>query len=95
MAQATKQLIAGVDIEAVVKGLDRVRSSHLASMHWAHIVRDSLEGPALFLLAAELEEVASESRQSANALGERIAELDGQATGDPTRALPGLSEAVG
>jgi len=38
----------------------------------------------LFLLGDELQEVADESLEAAGALGAGIAELDGEATGDPT-----------
>lgn len=73
MAQAGIQLLKGIDVEAVVEALDRLRSSHLVSMHWAQTVRDRLEGPAIFLLGDELEAVAKESLEAASALGGRLA----------------------
>ena len=87
MGKAGTQLVKGIDVEEVVEALDWLRSSHLVSMHWAQIVSDRLEGSALFLLKDELEEVAGEGLEAAGALGERIAELDGEATSDPTRLI--------
>jgi ferritin-like protein len=84
MSKASTQLVRGIDVEEVVRALDSLRSSHLVAMHWAHTVRDRLEGSALFLLEDELEEVAGQSLEAAADLGERITELDGEATGDPT-----------
>jgi ferritin-like protein len=81
---ARTSLLTGIEADEVVEGLDRLRSSHLVSMHWAQTVRDRLEGQALFLLDDELQEVAEEALEAANTLGERIADLDGVATGDPT-----------
>jgi ferritin-like protein len=46
-----------------------------------------LEGQAAFLLPEELEEVIDQSLKSARAIADRIGELGGAGTGDPTEVV--------
>jgi ferritin-like protein len=87
MSQAGNALLRGVDADAVVADLDRLRAAHVVAEQWLLAVENRLEGPAHFLLEDELREQVEIHRQAAGALAERIAELDGAITGDPTMLL--------
>ena len=91
MSQAGNALLRGVHAESVVGDLDRLRAGHVLAEQWLLAVENRLEGPALYLLGDELQEQVEIHRQAAAALAERIAELDGAITGDPTTLLE-LSE---
>jgi bacterioferritin len=54
-------------------------------MHFSLALKNRLEGQAAFLLSKELDEKAEESMKHAKKLAERIAELGGTETADPTR----------
>jgi ferritin-like protein len=87
MSQAGNALLRGVDAEAVVADLDRLRAAHVVAEQWLLAVENRLEGLAHYLLEGELQEQVEIHRQAAAALAERVAELDGAITGDPTRLL--------
>jgi ferritin-like protein len=87
MSQAGNALLRGVDPEAVVADLDRLRAAHVVAEQWLLAVENRVEGPAHFLLEDELQEQIEIHRQAAAALAERVAELDGAITGDPTKLL--------
>ena len=87
MSQAGNALLRGVDAESVVGDLDRLRAGHVVAEQWLLALANRLEGAALFLLPDELREQVDIHRQAAGALAERIAELDGAITGDPTLLL--------
>jgi ferritin-like protein len=84
MGQAGNALLGGADRDAIVDALDRLYCRHLVAMHWALAVGNRLEGQPLFLLTDELNEVLDDSLDAARKLADRIAELDGAVTGDPT-----------
>ncbi len=87
MSQAGNALLRGVDAYSVVGDLDRLRAGHIVAEQWLLAVENRLEGPARYLLGDELHEQVEIHRQAAAALAERIAELDGAITGDPTLLL--------
>ena len=87
MSQAGNALLRGVNAEAVVADLDRLRAAHIVAEQWLLAVENRLEGPAHYLLEDELQEQVEIHRQSAASLAERVAELDGEITGDPTKLL--------
>jgi hypothetical protein len=87
MSQAGKALLRGVDAEAVVADLDRLRATHVVAEQWLLAVENRLGGPALYLLEDELPEQADMNRQAAALLADRVAELDGAITGDPTKLV--------
>jgi ferritin-like protein len=87
MSQAGNALLRGVDAESVVGDLDRLRAAHVAAEQWLLAVENRLEGPALYLLGDELQEQVEIHRHAAAGLAERIAELDGAITGDPSTLL--------
>jgi ferritin-like protein len=86
MSQAGNALLRGVNAEAV-GDLDRLRAAHIVTGQWLLAVENRLEGPAHYLLEDELQEQVEIHRQSAASLAERVAELDGEITGDPTKLL--------
>jgi bacterioferritin len=53
-------------------------------VHFSLTLKNRLEGQAAFLLSKELEDKAEESMKHAEKLAERIAELGGTETADPT-----------
>jgi ferritin-like protein len=87
MSQAGNALLRGVDAEAVVADLDRLRAAHVVAEQWLLAVENRLEGPALYLLEDELPEQAETNRQAGALLADRVAELDGAITGDPTKLV--------
>jgi hypothetical protein len=87
MSQAGNALLRGVTPEAVVADLDRLRAAHTVAEQWLLAVENRLAGPALYLLDDELPELAEINRQAGAALADRVAELDGAITGDPTKVV--------
>jgi ferritin-like protein len=87
MSQAGNALLRGVDADAVVADLNRLRAAHVVAEQWLLAVENRLEGPAHYLLEDELQEQVEVHREAAATLAERVAELDGAITGDPTRLL--------
>jgi ferritin-like protein len=87
MSQAGNALLRGVTPEAVVADLDRLRAAHIVAEQWLLAVENRLAGPALYLLDDELPELAEINRQAGADLADRVAELNGAITGDPTKVV--------
>ena len=87
MSQAGNALLRSINAEDVVADLDRLRAAHVVAEQWVLAVENRLEGPAHYLLEEELGEQVEVHREAAAALAERVAELDGAITGDPTKLL--------
>jgi len=64
MSQAGNALLRGVDAEAVVADLDRLRAAHVVAEQWLLAVENRLAGPALYLLEDELPEQAETNREA-------------------------------
>jgi hypothetical protein len=77
MSQAGNALLRGVDAQAVVADLDRLRAAHVVAEQWLLAVENRLEGPALYLLEDELPAQAETNRQAGAALADRVAEVRG------------------
>jgi bacterioferritin len=77
-------LIRGMDVQEIVNTLDGFHAQSWVVVHFSLALKNRLEGQAAFLLPKELEEKAQESTKHAKKLAERIAELGGTETGDPT-----------
>ena len=84
MGNAGNSLIRGIDIQEVIDSLDRFHAQSWVVVHFSLALKNRLEGQAAFLLSKELEDKAQESTKHAKKLAERIAELGGTETGDPT-----------
>ena len=85
MGSAGNSLIKGIDIEEIINALDSFHAQSWVVVHFSLGLKNRLEGQAAaFLLSKELEEKAQESMKHAKKLAERIAELGGTETGDPT-----------
>ena len=77
-------LIKGIDIQEIIDALDSFHAQSWVVVHFSFGLKNRLEGQAAFLLSKELEVKAQESMKHAKKLAERIAELGGILTADPT-----------
>jgi bacterioferritin len=84
MGSAGNSLIKGIDIQEIIDALDSFHAQSWVVVHFSFGLKNRLEGQAAFLLSKELEEKAQESLKHAKKLAERIAELGGIETADPT-----------
>ena len=85
MGKAGVGLIKGIDVEEIVDTLDSYYCYNLVVMHFSHALRNRLEGQAAFLLGDELEENAEQGLKAARKLADRISDLGGEVTADPTQ----------
>lgn len=85
MGKAGVGLIKGIDVEEVVDTLNGYYCYNLVVMHFSHALRNRLEGQAAFLLGDELEENAEQGLKAARKLADRIGDLGGEVTADPTQ----------
>lgn len=84
MGSAGNSLIKGIEVQEVIDTLDSFHALSWVVVHFSLGLKNRLEGQAAFLLSKELEEKAQESMKHAKKLAERIAELGGIETADPT-----------
>src|SRR5215207_5771847 len=84
MGSAGNSLIRGIDIQEIIDALDSFHAQSWVVVHFSLTLKNRLEGQAAFLLSKELEDKAQESTKHAKKLAERIAELGGTETADPT-----------
>jgi bacterioferritin len=84
MGSAGNSLIRGIDIQEIIDTLDSFQAQSWVIVHFSLALKNRLEGQAAFLLSKELEDKAQENMKHAKKLAERIAELGGTETGDPT-----------
>jgi ferritin-like protein len=73
----------GLDAGEVIRRLDGFYCYNLSVSLWADAVANRLEGPALYLLADELAEVAQDARAAAAKLAARIGDVGGAVTAHP------------
>ena len=84
MGKAGIGLIKGIDIEEIVDRLDSYYCYNLVVMHFSYALHNRSEGQAAYLLGDELEENAEQSLKAARKLADRIGDLGGEVTADPT-----------
>ncbi len=85
MGSGGNSLIRGTDIQEIIDTLDSFHAQSWVVVHFSLGLKNRLEGQAAaFLLSNELEDKAQESMKHAKKLAERIAELGGTETADPT-----------
>jgi bacterioferritin len=84
MVSAGNSLIRGIDVQEIIDALDSFHAQSWVVVHFSLGLKNRLEGQATFLLSKELEDKAQESMKHAKKLAERIAELEGTETADPT-----------
>jgi bacterioferritin len=85
MGRAGNSLIKGIDIEEIINALDSFHAQSWVVVHFSLALKNRLEGQAAaYLLSKELEDKAQESMKHAKKLAERITELGGTQTSDPT-----------
>jgi ferritin-like protein len=73
----------GLDAGEVIRRLDGFYCYNVSVSLWADAVANRLEGPALYLLADELAEVAQDARAAAAKLAARIGDVGGAVTAHP------------
>jgi bacterioferritin len=84
MGSAGNSLIKGIEVQEIIDTLDSFHALSWVVVHFSLGLKNRLEGQAAFLLSKELEDKAQESMNHAKKLAERIAELGGTETADPT-----------
>jgi bacterioferritin len=84
MGSAGNSLIKGIEVQEVIDTLDSFHALSWVVALFSLGLMNRLEGEAAFLLSKELEDRAQESMKHAKKLAERIAELGGTETADPT-----------
>src|SRR3712207_201627 len=84
MGRAGNSLIKGVEVQEIIDTLDSFHALSWVVTLFSLGMKNRLEGEAVFLLSKELEDNAQESMKHAKKLAERIAELGGTETTDPT-----------
>ena len=85
MGSAGNSLIKGIDVQEIIDALDSFHAQSWVVVHFSLGLKNRLEGQAAaFLLSKELEDKAQESMKHAKKLAERVAELGGTETADPT-----------
>jgi bacterioferritin len=84
LGSAGNSLIKGIELQEIIETLDSFHAQSWVVVHFCLALKNRLEGQAAFLLSKELEEKAKESMKHAKKLAERIAELGGIETDDPT-----------
>jgi ferritin-like protein len=70
----------GLEVDEVIRRLDGFYCYNVSVSLWADAVANRLEGPALYLLADELAEVAQDARAAAAKLAARAGDLGGAVT---------------
>src|SRR5215468_6804458 len=78
----------GLKASEITRRLDGFYCYNVSVALWADAVANRLAGPALYLLADELAEVAQDARAASARLADRLGDLGGAVTADP-RELPG------
>ncbi len=84
MGSAGNSLIKGIEVQEIINTLDSFHGLSWVVALFSLGLKNRLEGQAAFLLSKELENKAQESMKRAKMLAERIAELGGIETADPT-----------
>ncbi len=84
MGSAGNSLIKGIEVQEIIDTLDSFHALSWVVALFSLGLKNRLEGQADFLLSKELEDKAQESMNHAKKLAERIAELGGTETADPT-----------
>ena len=73
----------GLEASEIIRRLDGFYCYNVSVLLWAEAVANRLAGPALYLLADELAEVAHDARAAAAKLAARIGDLGGAVTAHP------------
>lgn len=84
MGSTGNSLIKGIEVQEIIDILDSFHALSWVVALFSLGLKNRLEGQAAFLLSKELEDRAQESMKHAKKLAERIAELGGTETADPT-----------
>ena len=84
MGTAGNAAIRDLDPLEIINALNSFYAMEMVAMHFTLAVQNRLEGQALFLLNSELDEKAEEFRGHAKKLAERIGQLGGAVTADPS-----------
>ena len=84
MGSYGNSLIKGIEAQEIIDTLDSFHAQSWVIAHFSWALKNRLEGQAAFLLSKKLEDKAQESMKHAKKLAERIAELGGTETADPT-----------
>jgi bacterioferritin len=84
MGSAGNSLIKGIEVQEIIDTLDSFHALSWVVALFSLGLKNRLERQAALLLSKELEDKAQQSMKHAKKLAERIAELGGIETADPT-----------
>jgi ferritin-like protein len=87
MATAGMRLVHGLEPADLADDLDRLYCYEQVTIHWARAVENRLTGLAAFVLGEPLREHVTLAEGHAQRLADRIAQLGGGITPDPTHFL--------
>ncbi len=85
MGTVGTSLIKDIDVQDIISTLDSFHAYEMVAMHFNFALQNRLAGQALIVLNQELEEKAKEALEHARKLADRIAQLGGAVTGDPSK----------
>ncbi len=77
-------LIKGIDLDEIIRMLDSLYAYEMVATHYSLAVLNRLEGQASFVLQAPFEEKIQQNFDHARKIADRLGELGGAITGDPT-----------
>ncbi len=77
-------LIRGIGIDEIIGLLDSLYAYEMVATHYSLAVLNRLEGQASIILEAAFEEKVKQNFDHARAIADRLGQLGGAITGDPT-----------
>lgn len=84
MGSMNNALIKGITVDEVVRLLDSLYAYEMVATHFSLAVLTRLEGQASIVLEGAFEEKVRQNFEHARIIAERIGQLGGVITGDPT-----------
>jgi ferritin-like protein len=87
LGSMNKILIKGITVDEIVSWLDSLYAYEMMVVHYSLAVLNRLEGQASIVLEETFEEKIKQSFEHARTIADRIGQLGGAITGDPSRLV--------